>query len=100
MGTKRVFTMCLAGAVLALNGAAAAEDPYPVAWSRQIGTSDYDASHSVAVDASGNAYISGWTEGALAGTNAGLWDAFLVKYDASGNLLWSQQIGTSSHDES
>ncbi len=69
-------------------------------WSQQIGTSGWDESRSVAVDGSGNAYISGWTDGSLGGTNAGGHDAFLVKFDASGNELWSQQIGTSSEDRS
>jgi len=69
-------------------------------WSRQIGTSSYDRAYSVAVDAIGNAYISGDTQGSLAGPNAGGYDAFLAKYDSSGSLLWSQQIGTSSYDNS
>ncbi len=58
----------------------------------------YDSTRSVAVDASGNAYITGLTTGDLGGTNAGDYDAFLVKYDSSGNHLWSQQIGTASED--
>ncbi len=80
--------------------AAVTEAPYQVAWTAQIGTSSYDFSTSVAVDASGNAYISGYTGGDLGGTNMGGWDAFLTKYDSSGNELWSQQIGTSSTDDS
>jgi len=67
-------------------------------WSRQIGTASDDESYSVAVDAAGNAYISGYTEGSLAVTNAGSADAYLSKYDASGNYLWSQQVGTASSD--
>jgi hypothetical protein len=69
-------------------------------WSRQIGTSSTDESWSVAMDGSGNAYISGNTLGSLGGPNAGGADAFLTKYDSSGNTLWSQQIGTSSDDYS
>jgi len=69
-------------------------------WTTQIGTSDSDASYSVAVDASGNAYISGGTHGDLGGPNAGSCDAFLSKFDSSGNLLWTTQIGTSSDDVS
>ncbi len=33
------------------------------------------------MDAFGNAYISGFTDGSLGGANAGGWDAFLVKYE-------------------
>ena len=69
-------------------------------WSQQIGTSDYDQSNSVAVDGLGNAYISGPTLGSLGAPNAGDWDAFLSKFDANGNHLWSQQIGTSGRDQS
>jgi Beta-propeller repeat len=71
-----------------------------VLWSRQIGTSAYDISHGVAVDTLGNAYISGYTQGSLGGTSAGGNDAFLAKYDASGNFLWARQIGTSADDVS
>jgi hypothetical protein len=46
----------------------------------------------------GNAYISGWTYGSLGGPNAGIVDAFLAKYDSSGALLWTRQVGTTSFD--
>ena len=69
-------------------------------WSRQIGTASSDISYSVAVDSTGNPYISGYTGGSLDGPNAGYADAFLTKYDNAGNLLWSRQIGTSSPDVS
>ncbi len=78
--------------------AAVTEDPYQVAWTKQIGTAKDDSSQSVAVDVSGNVYISGYTEGDLGGTNAGGNDAFLTKFDSSGNELWSKQIGTSDSD--
>lgn len=69
-------------------------------WSRQVGTPAYDITYGVAADSSGNAYISGFTDGgSLGGPNAGAQDAFLTKYDASGNLLWSRQLGTSTRDE-
>jgi len=42
--------------------------------------------------------IPGYTEGSLAGVNAGLYDAFVRKYDGGGNLLWTRQIGTSGND--
>ena len=64
-------------------------------WTRQLGTSEYDMSYGVSADGLGNVYISGDTEGSLEGTNAGGSDAFLSKYDASGTLEWTQQLGTS-----
>jgi hypothetical protein len=67
-------------------------------WSRQFGSDRSDRLQSVAVDASGNAYITGYTSGDLDGTNAGGDDAFFTKYDASGNLMWTRQFGTSVGD--
>jgi hypothetical protein len=70
-------------------------------WTQQIGTSTYETSYAVAVDGSGNAFISGLTTGDLDGnTGAGGGDAFLTKYDASGSKLWTQQLGTASADYS
>ncbi len=54
----------------------------------------------MSTDGLGNVYISGWTTGSLDGANAGEFDAFVAKYDAAGNLQWTQQLGTSSDDES
>jgi len=71
-----------------------------ILWKQQLGTSGEDQGASVAVDAYGNAYVSGWTAGDLAGSNAGGWDAFLAKYDSSGSLLWKRQMGTSSREYS
>ena len=93
-------TLVICVAVAASCGQANAEDPYTVEWARQIGTSGSDQSYSVALDLSGNVYISGHTTGSLEGTNAGIYDAFLTKFDSSGNELWTQQIGTSSWDQS
>ncbi len=69
-------------------------------WTRQLGTMDYDYSLGVAVDAAGNAYISGYTDGNLGGPNAGGADAFLSKYDAEGNVLWTRQLGSAGDDHS
>jgi Beta-propeller repeat len=67
-------------------------------WTRQFGTPDHEGAYGVAVDGAGNAYIAGYTEGSLGGTNAGDDDAFLAKYDAAGALLWTRQIGTPKVD--
>jgi len=69
-------------------------------WARQIGTARNDRSFSVAIDAVGNAYICGDTEGSLGGPNGGDTDTFVVKYDPSGSLLWSRQISTARSEES
>ena len=54
----------------------------------------------MAVDPAGNVYISGYTRGSFDGINAGGADAFLVKYDGSGDPKWSRQLGTSGDDMS
>ena len=72
-----------------------AEAPISVEWIQQLGSTETDASESVAVDAFGNIYISGWTFGDFDGeTNGGNIDAFLTKYDSSGAKQWTQLIGS------
>jgi hypothetical protein len=78
-----------------LAGNAAAQ---PLLWTRQLGTSANDYGRSLAVDAAGNAYIAGETEGSLGGPNAGSLDSFLTKYDASGIRLWTRQVGTEGQE--
>jgi hypothetical protein len=68
-------------------------------WTRQFGTTSDDVGGGVAVDGAGNAYITGATFGSLGGPSAGIYDAYLAKYDASGVLLWTRQLGTTSLDQ-
>jgi hypothetical protein len=65
---------------------------------RQIGAGDYDSVTAVAVDASGNVYVTGFTEGALVGDGTGSFDVFVRKYDPSGDVIWTDQFGTLSID--
>ncbi|WP_168205166.1 SBBP repeat-containing protein [Bythopirellula goksoeyrii] len=67
-------------------------------WSRQFGTSASDVSYGVYADGLGYVYATGITGGDLNGTNSGKFDAFLRKYDAAGNLLWTRQYGSSESD--
>ena len=53
---------------------------------RQTGTSSDETGSGVAVDSWGNAYVTGYTVGALTGSSAGSYDIFLLKYDTNGNL--------------
>ncbi len=93
----RVAVTFFVAAMLLCYGTAHAQT---LEWTRQLGTSSNDVSHSVSADAFGNVYISGVTEGSMDGTNAGGLDAFLSKYDDSGTLQWTRQLGTSEHDPS
>ncbi|MEX2167898.1 MAG: SBBP repeat-containing protein [Pirellulales bacterium] len=68
-----------------------------IEWTRQLGTSVDERSFGVSADGLGNVYISGYTAGSLGGPFAGgITDAFVSKCDATGTLLWSRQLGTSS----
>jgi hypothetical protein len=67
-------------------------------WTRQLGTSDYDSSFGAAADGLGHVYITGHTYANLQGTNKGLSDAFVAKYDTAGNHIWTRQFGSIYYD--
>lgn len=68
-------------------------------WTRQFGTRASDSGNCVGVDRSGNAFVAGSTHGTFPGNDAsGSDDAFIRKYDESGNELWTSQFGTGSAD--
>jgi hypothetical protein len=73
-----------------------------VLWARS-GTGSSAIAYSVYADASGNAYITGYFESPITFGNftlpsAGTRDLFVVKYDASGNVLWAKSAGGSNWD--
>ncbi len=68
-------------------------------WTRQLGTDDTDQAFSVAIDTNGNIYVAGCTKGALAGTNFGGYDLFVVKYNSAGEIQWIRQLGTIDDEE-
>lgn len=68
-------------------------------WTRQFGSPVVDHAYAVSAHPSG-AYVAGLTNGTLPGqTSAGGFDAFVRKYDSSGNELWTRQFGTAALDE-
>jgi uncharacterized delta-60 repeat protein len=68
------------------------------AWIKQFGTSDRDIANSITTDKDGNIYITGYTGGALSGSNAGDYDIWVAKYNSSGTQAWIKQFGTSVHN--
>jgi hypothetical protein len=68
-------------------------------WTKLLGTAGNDWASSVAVDGSGYIYVTGGSTGNLDGSNAGGYDAFLAKFNSSGTLQWTRQRG-SPEDES
>lgn len=69
-------------------------------WTTQFGAVNGDYCTAIAVDGQGSLYVTGITEGNLGGPSAGAYDAFVAKFDAAGNRLWTKQIGTSAYDYS
>ena len=75
-----------------------------VQWSQTLSSSGNDYVEGIAIDSSDNIFITGQTSGDLDGNtnansnsvSAGSYDAFLIKYDSSGNKQWTKQVGTSS----
>lgn len=69
-------------------------------WTRQFGTAFNDDALDVHADTTG-IYVVGnvGVGGALSGqTNVGGTDAFVRKYDTSGNEVWTRQFGSDTHD--
>lgn len=66
-------------------------------WLTQLGASSGTSiATGVSLDASGNIYISGYTNVGLNGkSQTGSIDSFIAKYDASGTLIWLSQLGSS-----
>jgi hypothetical protein len=67
-------------------------------WIDQLGTNAMEKSLDIAIDGMGCAYISGWSSGSFGGPKPGASDAFVAKYDPTGNLLWTQLVGSSKSD--
>ena len=75
-------------------------------WATYYGGGGDDEANNAVTDKSGNVYISGITNsiagiatsGAYQTANAGGYDAFLAKFNSSGNLLWATYYGGSGDD--
>ena len=68
-------------------------------WTKQLGIFDNESGISMTVDSSDNIYVTGYTtEGYDGNSNSGNYDIFLVKYNSSGNKLWTKQLGNSDTD--
>jgi len=75
-------------------------------WSTYLGGSSHDSSQGMTLDASGNIYVTGYTESAdfpvlnaIQSTyGGGFRDAFIIQMDATGQLVWSTYLGGGAHD--
>jgi parallel beta-helix repeat protein len=93
---------------------AGAEDAYMckfdstgnLVYSTYLGGSGTDFAQHVAVDGAGNAYVVGrtistnfpTTAGAYQTANAGGYDAYMCKFDSTGNLVYSTYLGGSANE--
>jgi hypothetical protein len=79
-------------------------------WVRLAGSSGIDMGRALAIDASGNVFMTGFFMGddlGITSTNgnttglpyAGGRDIFVAKFDPNGNLLWARQAGGVGDDE-
>lgn len=77
-------------------------------WSRSIQSDDASEGHAIAVDGSGNVYVTGRFEGTadfdvtgggMSITSSGGYDIFVMKIAASGSLTWVKTIGGTGTDE-
>jgi hypothetical protein len=77
-------------------------------WSKRIGGSGIDIGWSIALDASGNVYTTGYFSGTAdfdpgPGTynliSNGSFDVFILKLNASGGFVWAKSFGGINEDE-
>lgn len=76
-------------------------------WVKQIGGTGDDVATSLAIDASGYIYVTGYFSGTVdfdpnasvtSLTSAGNNDIFILKLDASGNFIWVKKMGSTNTD--
>jgi hypothetical protein len=72
-------------------------------WAKKAGGSSLDVSMAIAIDSSGNSYITGsfWSDftfGTTSFIGMGGYNSFIAKLDPDGNYLWAKQAGGDDTD--
>ncbi len=73
-------------------------------WAKRAGGTEGEYGRSIAIDGSGNCFITGRFYGMakfdmITLSSFGGHDIFIAKYDSSGNVLWAKQAGGIGYDE-
>lgn len=77
-------------------------------WAKQFGGPFADYGYSIALDANGNVYTTGYFQGTVDFdpgpgiynlTSAGSEDVFISKLDVNGNFVWAKRLGGTSDDK-
>ncbi|MCP4133893.1 MAG: hypothetical protein GY754_23185 [bacterium] len=68
-------------------------------WVHLMGSDEYERGNALAVDSNGNSYITGRSHGniwdyTMIGAVESDYDYFLAKFDTSGEKIWSHHLGT------
>lgn len=64
----------------------------------QFGSEGFDIPMVLKMDSEKNIYVGGSTSGNFGGNQAGEGDAFLLKLNEKGDILWNNQFGTKNND--
>ncbi len=77
-------------------------------WANSMGGNSFDRGEGIAVDGSGNSYVTGFFQdtvdfdpgpGATNLISAGNFDVFFAKYASDGALVWANSIGNTNEDK-
>jgi hypothetical protein len=69
-------------------------------WTREFETDEIDRATGLSADQFGYVYVTGYSSGDLAGDNLGGEDAFILKLDGAGDVVWTTQFGSTEQDRS
>ncbi len=80
------------------------QDATALVYSTRLGGSAYDYGSAIAIDRSGNAYVTGWTRSPdfptvgtpIQSNHGGDYDVFFSRFDGSGKLDYSTYLGTTN----
>lgn len=69
-----------------------------LSWRKTFDTDENDDAANIRIDRDGNLIVGGSTAGTIGGAQAGNGDAYIAKFDPSGNKIWADQFGRDKWD--